>query len=197
MIEFAINRDGSLGEMRTVESAGEASLDAAASQAISSAAPFPILPDTYPGQILLLRYHFGYDQPLSPEAPLCNGPNLGAHAADAVLHKVGNGVAPPHPISSTDPEYSEMARKMKYQSRVRIAGTVDRQGAFTDVCVLVPAGGGLYASGFGLNGNAVVFVAWMKPVSIPVLPIWFEIQTYAGLPVNTPVPPRITIRVIE
>ena len=143
VIEFAINRDGSLGEMRTVESAGEASLDAAASQAISSAAPFPILPDTYPGQTLLLRYHFGYDQPLSPEAPLCNGPNLGAHTADAVLHKVGNGVAPPHPISSTDPEYSEMARKMKYQSRVRIAGTVDLQGAFTDVCVLVPAGGGL------------------------------------------------------
>jgi len=143
VIEFQINRDGSLGKMRTVESSGEASLDAAASQAISSAAPFPILPDTYPGKTLRLRYHFGYDQPLSPEAPLCNGPKLGAHAADRALYKVGNGVAPPHPINSTDPEYSETARQMKYQSMARIAGTVDRQGAFTDVCVVVPAGAGL------------------------------------------------------
>ena len=28
---------------------------------------------------------------------------------------------------------------------------------------------------------------------MPVLPIWFEIQTYAGLPVNTPVPPRTCV----
>jgi len=32
---------------------------------------------------------------------------------------------------------------MKYQSRVRLAGTVDPQGKFTDLCVLVPAGAGL------------------------------------------------------
>jgi TonB family protein len=32
---------------------------------------------------------------------------------------------------------------MKYQSRVRLAGTVDMQGTFTDLCVLVPAGAGL------------------------------------------------------
>ncbi len=36
-----------------------------------------------------------------------------------------------------------MARRMKYQSRVRLAGTVDLQGTFTDLCVLVPAGAGL------------------------------------------------------
>lgn len=143
VIDFEINRDGSLGEMRTVESAGDASLDTAASQAISSAAPYPILPDTYPAHTLRLRYHFGYDQPLSPEAPMCNGPNLGVHSADYVVRKVGNGVAPPHSTFSPDPEYSEMARKMKYQSRVRLAGTVDRQGAFTDLCVLVPGGSGL------------------------------------------------------
>lgn len=143
VIEFGINRDGSVGEMRTVESAGDASLDAAASQAISLAAPFPALPDTYPGQTLRLRYHFGYDQPVSAEAPLCNGPNLGAHPTDYMVRKVGNGVAAPHPTFSPDPEYSEMARKMRYQSMVRIAGTVDPEGAFTDICVLVPAGGGL------------------------------------------------------
>ena len=36
---------------------------------------------------------------------------------------------------------------------------------------------GLYASGLGLNGNAVVLSNWMNPVSMPVLPIWLEIQT--------------------
>lgn len=78
VIEFDIKQDGSLGEVRMVESAGDASLDDAASQAISSAAPFHTLPETYPGQTLRLRYYFGYDQPVSAEAPLCNGPNLGA-----------------------------------------------------------------------------------------------------------------------
>ena len=178
VIEFAINRDGSLGEMRTVESAGEASLDAAASQAISSAAPFPILPDTYPGQTLRLRYHFGYDKPMSPEAPLCNGPNLGAHAADSVVHKVGNGVAPPHATFSPDPEYSEMARKMKYQSRVRLAGTVDREGAFTDLCVLVPGGS-------GLDEKALAAVrAWR-----------FEPATLAGEPVAVRIRVEVDFRV--
>ena len=49
-------------------------------------------------------------------------------------------------------------------------------------------------AGFGLNGNAVELVRTSeKPVSMPVLPIWLEIQTYAGLPVNTPVPPRTCV----
>src|SRR6266851_3980684 len=52
---------------------------------------------------------------------------------------------------------------------------------------------GLYASGFGLNGKAVVESACLNPVSTPVLPIWLEIQTYAGLPVKTPVPPRTCV----
>src|SRR5437762_10069398 len=57
----------------------------------------------------------------------------------------------------------------------------------------LPEAPGLYASGFGLNGNPAVLSAWMNPVSMPELPIWFEIHTYAGLPVNTPVPPRICV----
>lgn len=44
VIEFEINREGSVGQMRAVASAGDASLDAAASQAISAAAPFPPCP---------------------------------------------------------------------------------------------------------------------------------------------------------
>jgi len=143
VIEFEVNRDGSLGDIKTIESAGDASLDAAASQAISLAAPFPILPQTYPGQKLRLRYYFGYDQHASPEAPMCGGPNMGAHPTDYVVRKVGNGVAPPRATNAPDPEYSDVARRMKYQSRARLAGTVDARGEFTDLCVLVPAGAGL------------------------------------------------------
>ena len=143
VVEFEINRDGSLGEVRVVDSAGNAALDTVASKAISTAAPFPILPETYPGQKLRLRYHFGYDQPATPEAPMCSGPNWGAHPTNYEVRKVGNGVEAPHPTRSPDPEYSDAARRMKYQSRVRLAGTVDPQGKFSDLCVLVPAGGGL------------------------------------------------------
>ncbi|HST10982.1 MAG TPA: energy transducer TonB [Terriglobales bacterium] len=166
VIEFEINRDGSLGDMRTIDSTGDAALDAAASQAISKAAPFPALPETFPGQKLRLRYHLGYDQPASAEAPMCNGPNLGAHPADYVVRKVGNGVMPPHATNSNDPEYSDAARRMKYQSRVRIAGTVDPQGAFTDLCVLVPAGN-------GLDENAISAVKTWR----------FEPATFNGEPV--------------
>jgi hypothetical protein len=37
--------------------------------------------------------------------------------------------------------------------------------------------GGLYASGFGLNGRLRVLSTDSKPVSTPLLPIWFEIHT--------------------
>lgn len=143
IVEFEIRRDGSLGEVNNVQSAGNSALDAAASQAITSAAPFPPLPQTYPRDQLRVRYHFGYDQPASPEAPLCNGPNWGAHSNALLLQKVGNGVAAPRATSAPDPEYSDTARRTRYQSRVRLAGTVDTQGAFTDLCVLIPAGAGL------------------------------------------------------
>jgi len=148
VVEFEVNRDGSLGNLKTVESAGEAILDEAASQAISSGAPFPPLPDSYPDKKIRLRLHFGYDPPASADAPLCHGPNMGAHSAVYVLRHVENGLTPPHATHAPDPEYSEKGRRAKYQSRVMIAGTVDPQGTFTDLCVLVPAG-------FGLDEQAI------------------------------------------
>lgn len=144
VIEFEINQDGSPGRMTTVESAGDPSLDAAAWQAMSSAAPFPRLPDAYQEKALTIRMHFGYDQPASPQAPFCDGPNWGAHpTGDSVLHQVGHGVTAPKAIYSPNPEYSEQARKAKYISAAWIAGTVDSQGAFTDLCLAQAAGSGL------------------------------------------------------
>jgi TonB family protein len=143
VIEIEIGRDGSLGRMTKVGSAGDDSLDAAASQAISSSAPFAPLPGTYHEKALKIRMHFGYDQPASAKAPFCDGPNWGAHPAAYALHHIGNGVTPPKATYSPDPEYSEQARREKYMSVVRIAGTVDPQGAFTDLCLAQAAGGEL------------------------------------------------------
>lgn len=142
-IEFEINRDGSLGDLKTLGSAGNPALDAAASQAITLASPFPVLPNTYREKTLRVRYYFGYDQPVSTIAPICNGPNWGAHSGAYPVRRVGDGVAAPRPTSTPDPEYSDTARRMKYQSRVRLAGTVNPEGSFTDFCILVPAGEGL------------------------------------------------------
>jgi TonB family protein len=144
VVEFEINQDGSLGNVRTVESAGDLPMYAAASQAIYSAAPFGRLPEAYPENVLTMRMHFGYAQPASAEAPMCNGPNWGAHPpANGVLHHVGHGVTAPKVTFSPDPEYSEQARKAKYLSAPWIAGTVDSQGAFTDLCLAQAAGSGL------------------------------------------------------
>jgi TonB family protein len=171
VVEFEINRDGSLGDVKVVDSAGNAVLDTTASQAISAAAPFPILPETYSGQKLRLRYHFGYDQPTRAEAPMCSGPNWGAHPTDYQVRKVGNGVEAPRATHSADPEYSEAARRMKYQSRVRLAGTVDLQGTFTDLCVLVPGG-------VGLDENAISAVkTWrFEPASAGGEPVAVRIN---------------------
>jgi TonB family protein len=143
VIEIEIGRDGSLRKMTKVESAGNDSLYTAASQAISSSAPFARLPEAYREKALKMRLHFGYDQPASAEAPFCDGPNWGAHPAAYVLHQSGDGVRPPRAIYSPDPDYSEQARREKYMSVVRVAGTVDPQGAFTDLCLVQAAGAGL------------------------------------------------------
>jgi TonB family protein len=143
VIEMEIGCDGSLRKMITVESAGEASLDATASLAISSSAPFARLPEAYHEKSLKIRMHFGYDQPASAEAPFCDGPNWGAHPAEYALYRVGEGIRPPRAKYSPDPEYSEEGRRHKYMSVVQIAGTVDPQGYFTDLCLTQAGGAGL------------------------------------------------------
>jgi TonB family protein len=75
VIEFEVGRDGSLRNMTTVKSAGDASLDNAAAEAISLSVPFALLPEKYREKALQLRIYFGYDQPGSAEAPFCDGPN--------------------------------------------------------------------------------------------------------------------------
>ena len=177
VIEFEIGRDGSIGKMKTVESTGDASMDSAAVEAISSSAPFKPLPGAYREKRLAMRMHFGYDQPGSAAAPFCDGPNSGAHSAAYELHFVKEGVLAPKLTYDPEPEYSEQGRRAKYQSDVHLAGTVDPQGAFTDVCVSE-------AAGEGLDENAVESVRRWK----------FEPATMKGEPVAVRINVEVTFR---
>jgi TonB family protein len=171
VIEFEILEDGSINKIKTVESAEASALDTAASQAISLSAPFPRLPVSYNEKSLTMRMHFGYEQPASLEAPICNGPNWGAHSAAYNLRRVGGDVIAPKAIRSPDPEYSEDARRQKYMSTVLLAGTVDPQGSFADLCVV-------QAAGYGLDEKAIQAVSTWKfePATLQEQPVAVRIN---------------------
>ena len=143
LIDLKIERDGSLGGINTTLSAGDASLDDAATQAITASAPFARLPNDYPDKDLHMRMKFGYGQSSEEAIPICDGPNWGAHPASYEVHKIVKGITPPKATYSPDPEYSDEARREKYMSLIYVGGTVDPEGGFTDLCVTQAAGDGL------------------------------------------------------
>jgi len=57
--------------------------------------------------------------------------------------RIGPGMTPPVPIFSPEPEYSEEARKAKFQGTVRLSLVVDEHGLPTAVKVITPLGLGL------------------------------------------------------
>ncbi len=56
---FEIGRDGQVGRLRIETSSGNSYYDQVALRAITEAAPFPPLPDEFPGQVL--RVHLGFN----------------------------------------------------------------------------------------------------------------------------------------
>jgi TonB family protein len=148
ILELEIKSDGSVDKIETIGSSGSNILDDTAKDAVTSSAPFGQLPADY-RHGLKLQLEFAYRQPVNVDTPFCDGPNWGAHpSASTVLHRIGHGVTPPHPIHTPDPEYSDAGRQSKYQSTVMIAGTVDPDGAFTDLCLAEAAGYGLDRKSF-------------------------------------------------
>ena len=145
LVAFEIRGDGSLSKLKVVESSNVHSLDETAKQAIMSSAPFERLPNVSSKEHWKLQMYFGYNKQVSVEAPICDDPNWGAHPPGAgTIYTAGKGgVKPPHASYSPDPEFSEEARKAKFGSAVTVAGTVDEEGAFTDLCVVKAAGIGL------------------------------------------------------
>jgi len=75
-----------------------------------------------------------------------NGPGFGSGTGGGCCNdvfRVGNGVSPPRAVYDPDPEYSEEARKAKYQGTVVLAIVVDPSGHPRDVRVARSLGMGL------------------------------------------------------
>ncbi len=70
------------------------------------------------------------------------GPGSGGNAGGGV-YRIGGGVSQPVPIYRPDPDYSEEARKAKFQGTVVLAIVVDEKGNPRDLRVLKPLGLGL------------------------------------------------------
>ena len=65
-----------------------------------------------------------------------------------VVYRVGKDVTAPQPISTPDPQYSEPARRAKFQGDSVLFVIVDRSGRTADVRIAQPLG-------FGLDEQAV------------------------------------------
>jgi len=70
------------------------------------------------------------------------GPGSGANMGGGVF-KIGGGVSSPVPIYKPEPEYSEEARKAKFQGSVLLAIVILADGSTTNIRVIRPLGLGL------------------------------------------------------
>ena len=66
-----------------------------------------------------------------------SGGNMGGGA-----YRIGGGVSPPSILYKVEPEYSEEARKAKFQGTVRLFVVVDEKGNPRDIKITSPAGFG-------------------------------------------------------
>jgi TonB family protein len=70
-------------------------------------------------------------------------PQSALHPKKEPVSRVGGGVSPPRAILRPDPEYSDEARKARYQGTVVVSLIVDASGTPADVQITTPIGMGL------------------------------------------------------
>jgi TonB family protein len=96
------------------------------------------------------------------------------------VHRVGNGVSPPAVIFKTDPEYSEIARKLYARGAVMLTIIVDPNGTARDIKVVK-------SLGFGLDEKAIEAVEKWK----------FRPGMKSGQPVNVRATIEVNFRLIQ
>jgi TonB family protein len=82
---------------------------------------------------------------ISPSEQNCPPACDTAATTSAGLFRVGNGVKPPRVIYQQEPEFSEPARKSKYQGTMTMGLIVDKEGHPYNIYILSPLGAGLDA----------------------------------------------------
>jgi len=70
------------------------------------------------------------------------------------VYRVGNGVTPPVPVYKPEPEYSEEARKAKYQGEVTLSVIIDKDGKIAPGSIQV-----VHSLGLGLDEQAIKAVS--------------------------------------
>jgi len=106
------------------------------------------------------------------------GPGFGPGEGGGIgggVYRVGGGVSPPIPLYKIEPEYSEMARKAKFQGTVVLSIIVDVDGLAKNIKVVRPLG-------LGLDEKAIeAIVKWrFRPGMKDGKPV----ATYATVEVN-------------
>lgn len=101
---------------------------------------------------LMARVFLRPDEPLSHAVPIywknfVRGLDGGAEAASPFsgegIYQAGNGVILPRVTYQSDPEYSDMARRLKRNATIVLLLVVDREGSVSQVAISKPAGLGL------------------------------------------------------
>jgi len=146
IVDCKVSRTGTIKRTKVAESSGDRSLDSAAIATISGVS-FHGMPSHFKGGEF--RLHFIHDLSSPPEHPACGSVSL------ASFRKAGGSVTPPRVTFQPNPDYSEEARKSKYQGSLQLGVTALPDGTASDVCVE-------RALGMGLDEKAVEVVRQWK-----------------------------------
>jgi TonB family protein len=151
-IEFAITKNGQISGMKLVASSSDVALDRPAWGSITASNPFPPLPSEFNGQYLAVRFRFYYNPDKSDATPDAQtggvvGPSPkpaggGGTSGGGVYHR-GEGASDPKVIYRVDPQFSEKARKAKYQGLCVLSIIVEPDGAPSNIHVTGKLGMGL------------------------------------------------------
>jgi TonB family protein len=167
IVEFTVDRHGNAENAELRGSSGDTILDDAAVSAIKDSSPFStVLPARF--KATKLRMTFTYTLPPTPNRPSCEPFHTRSYK------KPGKTVTAPKALYQPDPEFSEEARKKKYQGTMLLGVTVEPDGTATEICVA-------QGLGMGLDEKAIAVVKNWK----------FEPARENG----QPVPTRISVEV--
>jgi TonB family protein len=85
------------------------------------------------------------DSSVSPSGQNCPPTSETPATNSGALFRVGHGVKPPRVLYQREPEFSEPARKAKYQGTMTMGLIVDKEGHPYNIHILSPLGAGLDA----------------------------------------------------
>jgi TonB family protein len=134
VVEFRIKRDGWLAKIGIAEKSGDGRLDSTALNAVRSVSPFNPFPRDFVAKSIGFRVHLGYNQPIAGDPCPATFPGV---------YRTHDGTSTPRATYSPDPEFSEDARRAKYQGTAILGLTVREDGTASDVCLLNALGHGL------------------------------------------------------